>query len=110
MCPIDSVSTIAAGATQSVTCRPQRRFRADRLTISPGSTNWLVNAIQIGVDPLFSTASGSVGGGAFDPLATQGANLRATTADPGIDITVSVTNTTAGALRFTGAFTGPTLD
>lgn len=106
---LDSVATIAAGATQVVTCRPQKRFRAERFTISPGSTNWLVNSIQIGVDPQFVTTSGSVGGGEYDPLATSGANLMGGTADPGIDIAVSVTNTTGGALRFTASFTGPSL-
>jgi hypothetical protein len=108
--PIDSVSTIGAGATQVVTTRPQRKFRADRFTISPNSTSWLVNSIQIGVDPQFVTASGSTGGGEFDPLATNGANMKGSTANPGIDISVSVTNTSVGALRFTGSFTGPSLD
>lgn len=115
MLPINSTGTIAGGATGIASANPQRQFRADRFTVSPsrssaGAELWLVNSINIGVDPQFVATSGAVAGSSFDPQATAGANMRGSTAVPGIDITVSVTNFTVGALTFYGSFTGPSLD
>lgn len=108
---IDSVTTIAVGVTQTVTTRPQKKFRADRFTITPNEAAWLVNSIQIGVEPQFVNSAGATGGAEFGPNATAGANMQGSTANPGIDISVSVTNAYgAGALRFTGSFTGPALE
>lgn len=114
MLPLDSITTIAAAATSVVNGNPQRKFRADRFTVSPsrsaaGASLWLINSVNIGVDPQF-VANGTVDGTTFDPLATSGANMLGSTATPGINISVSVTNQTAGALRFLGSMTGPSLD
>lgn len=106
---IDSVATIAAAATALITTRPQCLFRAERLVIGQTiAPSFLVNDLRIGKNSQFVNA-GSVPGEAFSHTA-QGVRLKCDTAQVGSDITISVTNTSGGALRFTAALIGESVE
>src|SRR3990172_7675820 len=105
----DTVATVAAAATALVTTRPQVIFRPDRLVIPPSlPPSLLVNDLRVGKNSQF-VSSVAVPAEAF----TQGAfgvRLKLDTAQISQDITISVTNTSAGALRFTAALIGPAVE
>lgn len=106
---LDSVTTIAAAATASITTRPQVLFRAERLVIGNAiAPSFLVNDLKIGKNSQFVNA-GSLPGEAFSNLSV-GVTLKMDTAQVGNDIVINVTNTSAGALRFVAALMGSAVE
>ncbi len=102
---IDSVSTIAAGATSIITVRPQVPYRIDRFVVASAvAGSFIINDIKVGARSQLPSTS-AVPAAMFSELATESA-LELDTAEVAQDITVSVTNTSGGALRFTGGFYG----
>lgn len=106
---IDSVATIAAAATLSISSRPQVIFRPDRLVVpSTIAGSFLINDLRVGKNSQFVNAT-AVPAEAF----TQGAvgvRLKMDTTQISQDIVVSVTNISAGALRFNAALIGPSVE
>jgi len=103
---IDSgATTIAAGASRTIIVQPQVPFRAERFMVSSAiAGSFVIDDIKVGKNSQF-LAAGSVPGTAFSELAV-GAGLHLDTAEVAQNISVSVTNTSGGALRFLGAFYG----
>lgn len=106
---LDSVVAIAAGATANVTTRPQVTFRPDRLIVAATiAASFLINDIKIGRASQF-IAGVAVPAEAF----TQGAfgvRMKLDTAQISQDVTLNVTNTSGGALRFNAALIGPAVE
>jgi hypothetical protein len=99
------LSTIAAGATVIVSTTLQKKFRANRMVIDSGvAGGYVINDIRVGVTPQLA-ATGSLPGRMFTELAV-GIGLHADTGEPGIQLSVSVTNVTGGALPFVAGFQG----
>lgn len=101
----DSVTTIAAGASAIITQRPQVLFQPSRVVVpSSIAPSFLINDLKIGKNSQF-TASGSLPAAVFSELSV-GVALAMDAATVAQDISLNVTNTSAGALRFTAAMIG----
>lgn len=99
------LGTIGAGLTQLVSTTLQKKFRANRFILDSGvAGGYVVNDIRVGVSPQLA-ATGSLPGRMFTETAV-GIGLHADTGDPGIQMSVSVTNITGGALPFVAGFQG----
>lgn len=99
---------VPAGATIAVTAFPQVVFRGERLVIpSTVAPNFDVQAISVGKDPQFP-AVGATPGLVYEQGAF-GVDLGLDTAEPGVTITLSVTNVTAVAADFRAALIGTSL-
>lgn len=107
--PVGQV-TLAAGASTILSAIPQRPFRCERLVITTnGAPNdVLVTDVRVGATPQF-VASGSVAADMFQATAV-GSSLRGDTAQPGITVSVSVTNTSAAPLTINAAIVGEALE
>lgn len=106
------ITIIAPGTTVPVTARTQRAFRADRLTIvsSAGAASVVViSQFNVGADPQFA-ATGSLPIQMFSPTSFDN-YIRASTATPGIEITLVLTHTAplGAAETITGGFLGPAI-
>lgn len=106
---LDTVATVAAGATATITSRPQVVFRPDRLVVPASiASSFLINDLRVGKNSQFVNAT-AVPAETF----TQGAfgvRLKLDTAQVSQDIVMSVTNVSAGAVRFTAALIGPAVE
>lgn len=104
--------TLAAAATTSLSIRPQRPFRVERLIIqgtTPGDINSLaVQDIKVGATSQFVN-NGLLPGLFFDTLAFD-ANVRFDSSNPGVDITVSIINIGAAPVVFVAGFVGTSLE
>lgn len=88
---------VGAGATQTLTSRPQWPFRPYRLVVpSSIAPLVLINSLNVGQQPAFA-ADGPVSGETFSEVA-WGTHVLLDSASPGIEITMSVTNLSAQAL------------
>lgn len=88
---------VAAGATQVLTAAPQWPFRPYRLVVpSSIAPLVLINTLNVGQQPAFA-ADGSVSAETFSEVA-WGTHILLDSASPGINITLSVTNLSAGPL------------
>ena len=106
---IDSVATIAAGATANVSGQPQIVFRPDRIVIpSTIAGSFLINDLKVGKNSQFVNGT-AVPAEAF----TQGAfgvRLKMDTLQISQQVIFNVTNTSGGALRFNAALIGPSVE
>lgn len=106
---LDSVANVAAGATAIITTRPQVVFRPDRLVVPASiAPSFLINDLRVGKNSQFVSAT-AVPAETF----TQGAfgvRLKMDTAQISQDIILSVTNISAGALRFLASMIGPAVE
>lgn len=107
MAPIP-LTTIAAGSTATISFRPQRPIRAERLVLD-GATiaGVFVTDFLIGADPQFVN-SGAVPVSVFAPSGFN-MELRGNTAQPGIDVTLTFNNTTGAAVTIGGMLLGTSL-
>lgn len=105
----DSVATIAAAAQSTVNSQPQVVFRPDRVIV-PNSIapSFLINDLKIGKNSMFISAT-AVPAQAFSHDAA-GVGLKMDTAQVSQIISITVTNISAGALRFIAALTGPSVE
>ena len=108
--PFSSAQAIAASTTTQVIAYPQRPFRATRLSVSAETgANFRISSFDIGADPQF-VSPGSVPAQSYQYDAV-GANLKGSTAIPGILISATVTNQHASNAYFWEAqITGPSND
>lgn len=95
-------TALAANATAVITVNPQLPFKLMRL--STPSTNVTVDNIQIGTVSQF-VAAGGIPAEVFAPNAI-GVDLKGDTAIPGVQIQITVTDTSGAANTFRGAFFG----
>jgi len=105
------LTTIAAGATVAIVWQPQRIIRLERLVLAivgAGSLgDLLVGQIKVGAEnQLVNDGSVTALMFAFDSFATSFAG---NTAQPSTQITVSITNASAGALVVSGGFIGTSI-
>lgn len=102
------LTTIAAGATEVITWRPQRPIRVERLVVDASVANGVfITDFTVGAEPQFVN-QGAVPTSAFAANAF-GTELQGNTASPGIDITLVVRNTTGGAASVGGMVIGTSL-
>lgn len=104
--------TLGAGAATSLSIRPQRPFRVERLIIQgtvPGDLAGLAVAdIKVGATSQFVNG-GLLPAYFFDTLAFD-ANVRFDSSNPGVDITVSINNIGAAPVTFVAGFVGTSLE
>lgn len=95
-------TALAANATAVITVNPQLPFKLMKLATP--STNVQVDNIQIGTVSQF-VAAGGIPAEVFAPNSV-GVGLKGDTAVPGVQIQITVTDTSGAANTFTGAFFG----
>lgn len=102
------LTTIQAGASATVSFRPQRPIRAERLVLDGAIVAGVfVTDFLIGADPQFVN-SGAVPVSVFAPTGFN-MELRGNTAQPGIDVTLTFNNTTGVAVTLGGMLLGTSL-
>lgn len=105
----DSGVAVPAGGTVNITQRPQIPFRPARLTIpSDIAGSFLVNDMKVGNKSQLA-ANSALPGRMFQENAV-GNNLLLDTASPAIDVVLSVTNISGGAVRFNAGIVGPAVE
>jgi len=103
---LDSVVTVAAGATVIITNRPQVLFRVDQLIISTAiAGSFVVNDFKVGKDSQFA-ASGALPADMFTPNSFR-VTLKCDTAQISNDVAINITNISNAALRFMAGVVGP---
>ncbi len=106
---LDTVATVAAGATVPVTAQPQVLFRPERLVIDGTvAASFLINTFTIGKNSQFAS-TGAVPASMFSPTAV-GVTLKLDTAQISAIVALSITNTSGGALRFTAGLIGEAVE
>lgn len=106
--PLDSVVTVAAGATAIINSQPQVLFRPERLVIDQNANSWLINDLRVGKNSQFVSA-GALTGAAF-AAGAFGVRLKCDTAQISQIISVSITNNSGGALRFLAVLFGDAVE
>lgn len=102
------LTTVGAGATVTVSFRPQRPIRAERLVLDGATVAGVfVTDFLIGAEPQFVN-SGAVPVSVFSPTGFN-MELRGNTAQPGIDVTLSFNNTTGAPVTLGGMLLGTSL-
>lgn len=100
---------VAPGATVDIPARPQVKFRGTRLSIpSSLAQNFLIEDLKVGRGSQF-VAAGAQSAETFKDTATAD-NVAMDTADPGMDIILSVTNTTGTAADFHATLFGDAVE
>lgn len=89
--PMNFTAGVPAGGTQVIAVQPQSIFKPYRLTVDPViAAFFVITNLQIGTVPLFD-APGEVPCSNFPPNLQQG-NLKKITANPGIQVSMTVRN------------------
>ena len=102
------LTMVPAKNTVTVTIRPQRPIRAERLVLDGQAINGLfVTDFLVGAEPQFVN-SGAVPASVFSPSGFN-MELRGNTAQPGIDITLVLQNTTGAPIVIGGMLLGTSL-
>ena len=100
---------IAPGDTVDIPARPQVKFRGTRLSIpSSIAPSFLIEDLKVGRNSQF-VASGAQSAETFKDTATSD-NIATDTAEPGMDIVLSVTNTSGTAQDFHGTLFGDAVE
>lgn len=100
---------VAPGDTIDVPARPQVRFRGTRLSIpSSIAPSFLIEDLKIGRSSQF-VAAGAQSAETFKDTATAD-NISTDTADPGMDIILTVTNTSGTAQDFHATLFGDAVE
>lgn len=103
--PVESTGNVAAGASAVITVTSQIIFQPRRLIIPPSlAPFFVVSSIMVGNVPLFA-GSGNIPGEVFTPDSV-GANVRKTTATPGLGIVITVQNIDAVGHAFRAVLFG----
>jgi len=109
--PVGFIATaVAAGQPASVEVKPQVLFRGERLAVANSiAPFFIINDIKVGKDSQLA-ASGNLPAEAFSNLSV-GVRMELDTAEPGIVITLTITNTdTTGPHDFRAVLYGTVLD
>ena len=105
--PFSASTPIAPGETRVLTARPQVVFRPNQFQVAGRIAEYFrINAIRIGNQNQFA-ASGAVPAEAFSGHAPM--PIGNTTAHPGHDIAIEVTNISSSPQDFSAAMSGPAL-
>lgn len=97
--------SVAAGAQAVIAVQPQSIFKPYRLTVDPVIASFFViSNLQIGTVPLFD-APGEVPCSNFPPNLQQG-NLKKITANPGIQVSMTIRNRDGAAHPFWSSLFG----
>lgn len=105
--PFTATGPIAPGETRVLTARPQVVFRPNQFQVAGRIAEYFrINSIRIGNQNQFA-ASGSVPAEAF--AGNHPMPIGNTTAHPGHDIAIEVTNISASPQDFSAAMSGPAL-
>lgn len=102
--------TVAAGATQIVSARPQRTFRIDALVVDSLEGGFFtLDSWSVGQDNMY-VANGRVRCSVFSEGAAQrGLSFRGFTANQGTDVTLEFTNTDDEEHVLSGFLSGPAM-
>lgn len=98
------ITSIASVTSQDVACGVLEPFRLDRPVLSSAAQALHVANIRVGTKPL-NVSSAPISGNVFSEQAINN-ELSGYTAQPGTGITLSVYNSTAGAVVASGGFLG----
>lgn len=99
------ITTVAAGATATVNVNPQLPFKPVRLSIPASiSAGLMIVDVQVGTSSQFA-GPGEICVECFDIAATD-TRLKGDTAVPGVVISITVRNPTAGPLPLEGMIVG----
>jgi hypothetical protein len=103
------IMNLNANQTSTFTWSPQRPFRLERLFLQTqaGNLDFIVNGLTVGADPQFVN-NGSLPGTMFLPN-SFGVHLKGNTANPGVIISIEITNTTGAAIVVSGGIVGTSL-
>lgn len=102
----NSTGTVAAGASATISVIPQTLFRGRKLVVPTAiSGSFTIDDLKVGNVSQFA-ASGSQAAEAFSPQTTGEDNIQMDTCPPGMTLTLSVTNTSGGALQFRATLFG----
>lgn len=96
-----STGSVAAAGSVTITARPQRPFRVERLVIPASAAQWVVTQFVVGADSQLVNLGGEVDASTFSPTAV-GIMLSGSSATSAMDISITLTNVTAGALTLRG--------
>ena len=100
---------VAPGDTVDIPARPQVKFRGTRLSVpSSIAPSFLIEDLKVGRNSQF-VASGAQSAETFKDIATSD-NIATDTADPGMDIVLSVTNTSGTAQDFHATLFGDAVE
>jgi hypothetical protein len=100
---------IGPGDTVDIPARPQVKFRGTRLSVpSSIAPGFLIDDLKVGRSSQF-VGSGAQSAETFKDTATSD-NIATDTAEPGMDIVLSVTNTTATAQDFHATLFGDAVE
>lgn len=96
---------VGVGATATITVSPQKRNIPQKLFLTAAvATAFLINDIRTGVDPVLAT-NGAISAAIFIQDSTA-AVFRAVICEVGMDFSVTVTNISLAAARFTATVAG----
>lgn len=102
------ITNVGIGATATLTMKPQRVMRVERLVIDAVvAPDFDIVSLNIGQENQY-VAAGAIPAGIFVPDAV-GITLRGSTASIGTEIVMEVKNNNAAAKNFKGAFIGTVL-
>jgi hypothetical protein len=100
---------IAPGDTVDIPARPQVKFRGTRLSVPTSiASSFLIEDLKVGRNSQF-VAAGAQSAETFKDTATSD-NIATDTADPGMDIVLSVTNTSGTAQDFHATLFGDAVE
>lgn len=109
MIGFDSVAAIAAAAQTVQTQSPQVTFKGTRLLIpATVGASFVINDFRVGIHPQFITTTGVPGQGFAETVTDN--DLDMDTANPGVNIIITATNISAGAVRFQASVRGIALE
>ena len=93
-------ANVAAGATATITVTPQKRHIPQRITLSGNvANNFVITDIRSGVEPILITV-GAISAAVFIQDSTV-PPFRSVVMEVGMDFSITVTNVTGAAQRFT---------
>ena len=102
-------TAVGPGATVDIPARPQVKFRGTRLSVpSSIATAFLIEDLKVGRNSQF-VAAGAQSAETFKDTATSD-NVAMDTCDPGMDIIISVTNTSGTASDFHATLFGDAVE
>ncbi len=103
---LDSVTTVAAAATGSITSNPQMPFKPRRLSVwGAVASSFLLSSLIIGNQPQFASLQFSVPADMFGPT-SFGTDLNCDTAQANTNVQIQATNVSGAALRFVAGIVG----
>jgi hypothetical protein len=106
---LDSVTAVAAGATATISSRPQVVFRPDRLVVAASiAPSFVITDLKVGKNSQLASAT-NLPAEVFSQTSFD-VKLKLDTCQVAMDVVVLVTNISGGGARFLGAVVGPAVE